>query len=105
VGNGESFGSYLGEVYANMFPGRVRAIAIDGIVDPATYAGTQATANVPVIVRVGAGAASDRALTELLTLCQQAGSSRCSFASSDTYGSPWPWPQLTGYAGFWHPTG
>ena len=21
------------------------------------------------------------------------------------YGSPWPWPQLTGYAGFWHPAG
>jgi pimeloyl-ACP methyl ester carboxylesterase len=105
VGNGESFGSYLGEVYANMFPDRVRAIAIDGIVDPTTYIGTHATANVPIIDRVGVGAASDRALKELLTLCQQAGSSRCSFASSDTYGSPWPWPQLTGYAGFWHPTG
>lgn len=81
---GESFGSYLGEVYANMFPGRVRAMAIDGIVDPATYVGTHATANVPIFDRVGVGAASDRALKELLTLCQQVGSSRCSFASSDT---------------------
>ncbi len=81
---GESFGSYLGEVYANMFPGRVRAIVIDGIVEPAMYAGTHATANVPIFDRVGVGAASDRVLAELLTLCQQAGSSKCSFASSDT---------------------
>ena len=32
---GESYGSYLGLVYANMFPGRVRALVIDGIVDAA----------------------------------------------------------------------
>ena len=31
---GESYGSYLGLVYANMFPGRVRAVEIDGIADP-----------------------------------------------------------------------
>jgi pimeloyl-ACP methyl ester carboxylesterase len=80
----QSFGSYLGELYVNMFPGRVRAVALDGIVNPVAYAGTPATRNEPVFDRIGVGAASDRALNELLKLCQQAGTSACSFASSNT---------------------
>jgi pimeloyl-ACP methyl ester carboxylesterase len=81
---GESYGSYLGLVYANMFPGRVRAIAIDGIADPRAIVGTRATADVPVFDRMGSAAASYRALHELLELCQRAGRSRCSFARADT---------------------
>ncbi len=81
---GESYGSYLGLLYANMFPGRVRAVVIDGIVDPQALAGRQATADVPVFDRIGAAAASYRALHELLDLCQRAGRPQCSFASPDT---------------------
>jgi pimeloyl-ACP methyl ester carboxylesterase len=67
-----------------MFPGRVRAVAIDGIVDPQALAGTPATAHVPVFDRMGSAAASSRTLRELLALCQRAGRPRCSFASADT---------------------
>jgi len=81
---GLSFGSYLGEVYANMFPDRIRAMALDGIVDPQAYVGTPATANMPIFDRLGAPAASYRALHQLLVLCQQAGQSRCTFADTDT---------------------
>ncbi|HEX3488673.1 MAG TPA: alpha/beta hydrolase [Streptosporangiaceae bacterium] len=81
---GESYGSYLGLVYANMFPGRIRALAIDGIVDPQALAGTRATADVPVFDRMGSAAGSYRALHELLELCQRAGRPRCSFASAHT---------------------
>jgi pimeloyl-ACP methyl ester carboxylesterase len=81
---GESYGSYLGEVYANMFPGRVRAVAIDGIVDPQALVGPPATADVPTFDRIGSAAASYRALHELLELCQRAGRPRCSFASVNT---------------------
>jgi pimeloyl-ACP methyl ester carboxylesterase len=82
----QSYGTYLGEVYANMFPDRVRAIALDGIVDPQALAGTPATADVPLLDRIGTAPASYRALHELLVLCQQAGSSRCSFADANTPG-------------------
>lgn len=81
---GESYGSYLGQVYANMFPGRVRALVLDGIVDPQGLAGTAGTADVPAFDRIGSAAASDRALNELLRLCQRAGRPRCSFADGDT---------------------
>ena len=32
---GFSYGTYLGQVYAQMFPGTIRAMALDGVVDPA----------------------------------------------------------------------
>jgi pimeloyl-ACP methyl ester carboxylesterase len=38
-----SYGSFIGETYANMFPRRVRAMVLDGIVDPVPFtASTQA---------------------------------------------------------------
>lgn len=35
---GYSYGSYLGQVYANLFPLRVRALVLDGVLDPETWA-------------------------------------------------------------------
>src|SRR5439155_16800069 len=35
---GLSYGTYLGQTYANMFPDRVRAMMLDGIVDAVPYA-------------------------------------------------------------------
>jgi pimeloyl-ACP methyl ester carboxylesterase len=81
---GESYGSYLGLVYANMFPDRVRAVAIDGIVDLWALVGTPGPADVPVLDRMGSAAASYRALHELLERCQRAGQPRCSFAGANT---------------------
>jgi pimeloyl-ACP methyl ester carboxylesterase len=34
---GLSYGTYLGAVYADLFPGRVRAVALDGSLDPFAY--------------------------------------------------------------------
>jgi pimeloyl-ACP methyl ester carboxylesterase len=81
---GSSYGSYLGLVYANMFPGRVRAVALDGIVGPRALVGTSATAEVPILDRIGSAAASYRALHELLELCQRAGRPACAFANANT---------------------
>ncbi len=35
---GLSYGTFLGQTYANMYPGRVRAMLLDGVVDPVRYA-------------------------------------------------------------------
>ena len=42
---GLSYGSMIGQIYANLFPGRVRAMMLDGIVDAVDYT-TSAEANI-----------------------------------------------------------
>ncbi|MFJ4773113.1 alpha/beta fold hydrolase [Streptomyces uncialis] len=34
---GYSYGSYLGQVYVSMFPGRADRVVLDGVIDPVTY--------------------------------------------------------------------
>ena len=77
---GFSYGSYLGQVYANMFPDRFRALAIDGVLDPVAWAGTKATKNVPQTDRIRSADGAIKALHEILVRCDRAGGMRCSFA-------------------------
>lgn len=69
---GFSYGTYLGQVYANMFPDRVRAIAIDGVIDPTEWVGTARTAGTPMSVRMDSTAATSAALQEVLRRCERA---------------------------------
>ena len=42
---GTSYGTIVGAVYANVFPGRVRAMALDGVVNPIAWSRPQLKAN------------------------------------------------------------
>lgn len=71
---GLSYGTYLGQTYANLFPGHVRAMVLDGVVDPVSYSDSAET-------RVtGSLAGTDEVFNQFLSLCQQAGSARCALA-------------------------
>lgn len=71
---GVSYGSYLGNTYAQLFPDRVRAMAIDGILDPIAFAtGRPGTEELPFSTRLGSGASADATLAELFRLCDLAG--------------------------------
>jgi pimeloyl-ACP methyl ester carboxylesterase len=71
---GLSYGTYLGQTYANMFPGRVRAMLIDGIVDPVPYSkGAEAR-----VANQSSG--GDPGFASLLSLCEGAGPKRCALA-------------------------
>ncbi|HEY5844761.1 MAG TPA: alpha/beta hydrolase [Mycobacterium sp.] len=80
---GFSYGSYLGQVYANMFPDRVRALAIVGVLDPRAWAGTEATAATPMGDRVRSADGALKALNEILLRCDLAGGESCEFAPGD----------------------
>ena len=82
---GFSYGTYLGNVYANMFPDRVRAVAIDGVLDPLAWAGTAANAGVPQTQRLKSGEGAAKALNEILVRCGKAGTRYCMLAE---YGNP-----------------
>ena len=73
---GFSYGTYLGQVYANLFPDRVRALALDGVLDPWAWRGTKATRNVPLSDRLRSADGSYKALRELLVRCDRAGGQR-----------------------------
>jgi pimeloyl-ACP methyl ester carboxylesterase len=74
---GFSYGSYLGEVYANLFPDRFRAMVLDGVVDPTAWAGTKVTSSVPASIRGKSGEASWSALTAGLEACAEASPGSC----------------------------
>lgn len=63
---GFSYGSFLGQTYANLFPERVGSVVLDGVVDPALYSSGLLTFSTSV-------ALADE-LDELLRLCDEAGS-------------------------------
>lgn len=71
---GLSYGSYLGQTYTNLFPNRVRAMLLNGIVDATRYAKSAEA-------RTAAFADSaDEVFRQFLTLCGRAGPQRCALA-------------------------
>ena len=77
---GFSYGTYLGNVYANLFPDRVRAVVIDGVLDPLAWAGTPENASIPQTQRLKSGEGASKALDETLARCAAAGPEFCLLA-------------------------
>lgn len=68
---GKSYGTYLGETYANLFPGRVGFLALDAVDDPARWS----TGPGPMSYRLQGFSDAPRALQSFLDAC----GSRCTF--------------------------
>lgn len=71
---GLSYGTVIGQTYANMFPQRVRAMLLDGVVDVVAYT-TDAEARV-----AGNVASTDEVFDRFLSLCDEAGPQRCALS-------------------------
>jgi pimeloyl-ACP methyl ester carboxylesterase len=82
---GFSYGSVLGQYYANMFPSRVRAFVIDGVLDPIawTTGHGQEGRTTPVGTRLGSAEGSEQSLDEFFRLCDAAGPD-CAFAGNSS---------------------
>jgi pimeloyl-ACP methyl ester carboxylesterase len=81
---GVSYGSYLGATYANLFPGKVRALAVDAIIDPVAWAtgrGNQARTQ-PLFNRLRSAQGAYATLGEFFRLCDQGGDN-CAFSQGD----------------------
>ncbi|MGC5225276.1 alpha/beta hydrolase [Micromonospora sp. DT81.3] len=71
---GLSYGTLIGQFYANMFPEHVRAMLLDGVVGPVDYVkAAEARA-------LQGSASSDGVFNEFLRLCDEAGPDRCALA-------------------------
>ncbi|WP_405506518.1 alpha/beta hydrolase [Streptomyces purpurascens] len=73
---GRSFGSYIGTVYAALFPDRVRALALDGAYDPEHYANQPYAYDRPQYL------ALDGAMSRFLDWCK-ADQATCGFGDGD----------------------
>jgi pimeloyl-ACP methyl ester carboxylesterase len=78
---GFSYGSYLGTTYANLFPDRVRAVVVDGVVDPIAWStGRDDEAlTLPFSTRLHSHDGAQATLDEFFRLCDAAGD-RCAFS-------------------------
>ncbi|MGX6606449.1 alpha/beta fold hydrolase [Micromonosporaceae bacterium Da 78-11] len=79
---GFSYGTALGQYYANMFPDRFRAIAIDGVIDPKAWVGSTATAVRIQDDRLGSADGAWKAFVEIMRRCDRAGAAKCEFSGS-----------------------
>jgi pimeloyl-ACP methyl ester carboxylesterase len=80
---GFSYGTVLGQYYANMFPDRVRALALDGVVNPLSWTGQPANQDLLQDDRLRSADAAYRALRMLMIRCDHVGPERCVFAAGD----------------------
>jgi pimeloyl-ACP methyl ester carboxylesterase len=81
---GYSYGSYLGATYANLFPGKVRALVVDGVLDPVAWStgrGDQAR-TLPFSTRLRSAKGAYATLNEFLRLCD-AGGPNCAFSDGN----------------------
>ena len=90
---GYSYGSYLGTTYANLFPGKVRALVVDGVLDPVAWAtgrGDQAR-TLPFSTRLRSAKGAYQTLQEFLRLCD-VGGPNCAFSQGNPSGASTGWP-------------
>lgn len=77
---GYSYGTHLGEVYANLFPKKVRALALDAVLDPVEWTTGEEPGDAlvkPFTYRLGSFDGSQNALRTFLKACAE--DKRCAF--------------------------
>jgi pimeloyl-ACP methyl ester carboxylesterase len=82
---GFSYGTFLGATYANLFPGRVRALVLDGNVNPTAYVSRRLRANrgrfLSTDLRQRSDQGSARDLNAFLDLCGRTDTAHCAFSA------------------------
>ena len=82
---GLSYGTLLGATYANLFPARVRALALDGNLAPSNWtAGGTRSPSLSTSLRIGSDVGAGRDLAAFLYYCGRARIADCRFSA----GSP-----------------
>jgi pimeloyl-ACP methyl ester carboxylesterase len=92
---GVSYGTFLGATYANLFPDRVRALVLDGDVDPVAWTnGGEDRTFLSTFLRLGADQGSAQALDAFLDLCGQASTAQCAFSAGSAEATRAKWMTL-----------
>jgi pimeloyl-ACP methyl ester carboxylesterase len=92
---GISYGTFLGATYANLFPDKVRAMVLDGNVDPVAWTnGGNDDAFLSTVLRLGSDKGAAKTLDAFLTLCGQASTAQCAFSAGSAAATQAKWMTL-----------
>jgi pimeloyl-ACP methyl ester carboxylesterase len=92
---GVSYGTLLGATYANLFPDTVRAMVLDGNVDPVAWTnGGEDRTFLSTSLRLRSDIASAKTLNAFLDLCGQASTDRCTFSAGSPAATQAKWTTL-----------
>lgn len=81
---GVSYGTFLGAVYANLFPNNVRAMILDGNLAPSIYTNNgDPRVTLSTSLRVGSDQSIAKSLDAFLDQCGLAGPEKCAFSTGD----------------------
>ncbi|MFD7973533.1 alpha/beta hydrolase [Streptomyces clavifer] len=79
---GISYGTILGATYANLFPGKVRAMVLDSNIAPRAWTNdASGDARRTTFLRVGSDLGAAATLNQFLDLCGSATTARCAFSA------------------------
>jgi pimeloyl-ACP methyl ester carboxylesterase len=80
---GISYGSLLGATYANLFPDHVRAMVLDGNINPRAWvnSGSKEEPRLPTYLRYGVDLGAAATLDQFLSLCGSTTADRCAFSA------------------------
>ena len=80
---GYSYGSILGQTYAALFPNKVRALTIDGVIDNKLWStGSRGQSRrVPFTTRIGSAIGASATFGQFTKLCDAAGPAQCALTT------------------------
>ena len=94
---GASYGTLLGAIYANLFPGTTGRIVLDGNLNPAAW--TSGNSQLPSATREHMPQASQATLAAFLRLCGQVSAKDCAFSAGSPAATTAKWTTLLRLAG------
>ncbi len=71
---GLSYGTLIGQTYANLFPDRVRAMMLDGLIDAVQFTNSSEASTLTDV------SSADEVFEQFVALCQSAGAGKCALA-------------------------
>ncbi len=75
---GLSYGTFLGTTYANLFPNQIRAMVIDGVLDPVAY--VNKPGRIPFSTALRSDEGAQETLESLFRACEEAAPGNCALA-------------------------
>ncbi|WP_203186881.1 alpha/beta hydrolase [Streptomyces pratensis] len=93
---GISYGTILGATYANLFPGKVRAMTLDSNIGPPAWTNDASDdARLTTFLRIGSDRSAAATLDKFLDLCGSTTTARCAFSAGSPKATRNRFDQLT----------